>query len=290
MPRSQARTIIWLASYPKSGSTWLRSLLTAAMFPDEPLDINALIGGPMQIDRQLLDDQCGIDSAHLSYDELIPYRANLHHALAQNATTPLFLKTHDCFARSANGQCLFPAQASAGAIYIVRDPIDIVPSLAHHEGRDLAWTCARISDPAATLNKWPDKSAALLPEWMNSWSGHVASWMGQSEFPVCLVRYEDLHRKPQETLASVLGFAGLACSTNQIHRAIEACAIGRLQEQERQTRFREAAVSTRDFFRNGIVGDGRATMDAGTLERFCQDHGEWMARLGYPVSASALQD
>lgn len=290
MPKAQARTIIWLASYPKSGSTWLRSLLTAAMFPDEPLDINALVGGPMQIDRQLLDDQCGIDSAHLSCDELIPYRASLHHALAQEATGPLFLKTHDCFARSASGQCLFPAEASGGAIYIVRDPIDIVPSLAHHEGRDLAWTCARISDPTATLNSWPDTAATLLPEWMNSWSGHVASWMGQSELPVCLVRYEDLHRKPHETLASVLGFAGLACSTEHVYRAVEACAIDRLQEQERNNRFREAAVSTRHFFRHGIVGDGRATIDARTVEQLCHDHGEWMARMGYPAIASALQN
>lgn len=60
------RTIIWLASYPKSGNTWLRALLTAYLAPDQPLDLAALTGAPVQLDRQALDDACGIASAETS--------------------------------------------------------------------------------------------------------------------------------------------------------------------------------------------------------------------------------
>ena len=48
-------SIVWLASYPKSGNTWLRAVLTSYLRDDgEPASINALIGGPVASDRETL--------------------------------------------------------------------------------------------------------------------------------------------------------------------------------------------------------------------------------------------
>lgn len=283
------RNIIWIASYPKSGSTWLRCLLTASLFPEEPLDINRLIGGSHQLGRQALDDHCAIDSAHMTFEELIPYRAALHRSLAEEAGETLFLKTHNCYVPSDDGAGLFPQEASRGALYVVRDPVDIIPSLAHHEGRDLAWTMARLSDRDATLNRWPNKTSSSLPEWMDSWSSHVAGWLDQSEIPICLVRYEDLHRNGHDTLARVLEFCGVAHTPAKIDAAIQSCTMAQLKGKEARSSFREAAVSTRPFFRSGTIGDGYRTIGSEDLQEIWHIHGSQMARLGYgrkPVAAA----
>ena len=275
------RNIIWIASYPKSGSTWLRCLLTASLFPEEPLDINRLIGGSHQLGRQALDDYCAIDSAHMRFDELVPYRAALHRYLAEEAGEAMFLKTHNCFVPPKDGGGLFPQEASRGALYVVRDPVDIIPSLAHHEGRDLVWTVARLGDREATLNQWTDKTSTSLPEWMDSWSGHVASWLDQTSIPICLVRYEDLHDKSHATLARVLEFCGIAHSPATIDAAIRSCAITQLKDKEARSPFREAVSSARPFFRSGTIGDGHKTFGTHELQAFRRTHGSQMHRLGY---------
>ena len=278
---TDGRNIVWIASYPKSGSTWLRCLLTAIMFPEDPLDINRLIGGSYQLDRQALDDHSAIESANMSFDELIPYRADFHRSLAEQADGMLFLKTHNRYLGPDDNGVLFPGEISRGAIYVVRDPVDIIPSLAHHEGRDFAWTVDRLNDCGATLNRWPDKTSPSLPEWMDNWSGHVASWLDQTAIPICLVRYEDLHQNAHETFAKVLAFCGIATSAAQIDTAIQACALSRLKEKEISSPFREAVTSTRPFFRSGTIGEGHRKISSAALESILYNHIGQMERLGY---------
>lgn len=284
--RSSEGKIIWLASYPKSGNTWLRSLLTAYLLPDEPLDLQALIGGPIQLQRQVLDDHAAISSAEMGFDELLPYRSALHKSLTGAGEGTFFVKTHDAYARSSDGVRLLPPTASAGAIYLVRDPLDIVPSLAHHEGRDLDWTVARMADPQATLNQWPDRTSPSLPERMGCWSGHVASWLEQTDIPVLLLRYEDLHADPVAALTRVSGFSGLPIDTADIAHAVESCSLHRLQTLEHKSGFREAPSAERRFFRSGMVGAGQQQLSTDQRNRMIAIHKQQMERLGYDTQAN----
>lgn len=289
------RTIVWLASYPKSGNTWLRSLLHAYLYPDEPLDLNDLGGGPVHLARQTLDDYCAISSGEMLPEELIPYRAILHTHLAKQCTFPAFIKTHDAYTVGRSGQPLFPQECSAGAIYIARDPVDIAPSLAHHEGRDLDWTINRLADPHAALNQWTDKSSTALPEYTSGWSGNVASWFGQTEIPVLYIRYEDMHTDPASTLDQVLKFCSLQVDQSKIAAAVSACTFDALQRLEGARGFREKPSSQRAFFRSGKVGEGRATLSVEQQQSIIATHREWMEKLGYASevpteSRAGLQD
>lgn len=288
LPRATARddcTIVWLASYPKSGNTWLRSLLHACLDPDKTLDLNNLGGGPVHLVRQTLDDYCAISSGEMLPEELIPYRADLHMHLAMQCTFPAFIKTHDAYTLDRTGQPLFPTQTSAGAVYITRDPVDIIPSLAHHEGRDTQWTIDRLADPQAALNQWADKSSTALPEFTGSWSGNVASWLEQTDIPVLHIRYEDMHADPAEALQKVLDFCGLEVGQHRIAEAVAACSFDRLKRLESEQGFREKTSSERAFFRSGKVGEGRASLSVDQRQSIIATHREWMEKLGYSTEA-----
>ncbi|GAA4644399.1 sulfotransferase domain-containing protein [Pontixanthobacter gangjinensis] len=277
------RSIIWLASYPKSGNTWLRSLLTAYCYPDDEFDINALIGQQDPFDRQLLDDHAGISSAEMSDRELIPYQAQLHRHLAQHAQPPYFIKTHSACRVSHDGTHLFPAEASAGAIYIVRDPVDVVPSLAHHEGRDFDWTIARMADAEAGLDIWPNKGGLMVPQFMSSWSVNAQSWLDQNQIPVHLLRYEDLHGDTERHFADVLRFCAIEIDQSRLLAAVERCRIDRLQSDETKSGFNERPSSERPFFRGGRIGDGHKKLSKEQKIEVREQHASAIEELGYRV-------
>ena len=84
-------TIIWLASYPKSGNTWLRAILTNYLNQDkQPASINELIGGSGAVSRHEFDELLGLESSDLRPDESEQYRPLFYKLLASECTPPPF--------------------------------------------------------------------------------------------------------------------------------------------------------------------------------------------------------
>ena len=131
-------SIVWLASYPKSGNTWLRTFLTSYLKNDgTPASINELIG-PLVTSRALFDEYLGLPSSDLAPGEILRLRPLLHELLAAELPRPTFFKVHDACIHTAGGP-LFPRAATAGAVYLVRNPLDVAVSYAHH----LQWSIDR---------------------------------------------------------------------------------------------------------------------------------------------------
>nr|WP_161593754.1 sulfotransferase domain-containing protein [Parerythrobacter lutipelagi] len=275
------RTIVWLASYPKSGSTWLRALFTAYLCPDEPLDLNALLGAPSVFDRALLDDHAAIDSATMTLEELIPYQASLHRAFAGGGPQPNLVKTHSAFTENRDGTRLFPAEASAGAIVIVRDPRDVVSSYAHHEGKTKDAIIARMADEQAAQDCWADRISKAVPQRLAGWSTNVSSWLDQDHIPVCLVRYENLSAETEETFARALEFCGIAPDRSAVSAAVEACRFERLAAAEAKAGFSERPAGGRSFFRSGEVGGSKGELTADQERAVRSQHRATMDRLDY---------
>lgn len=285
-PRAEygpGRSIVWIASYPKSGSTWLRALLTASLCPDEPLDLNRLIGASVVFERAELDEHAAIDSAHHSIEELLPYQSHYHRAFARDLQGPVFIKTHSAFRSSPDGIDLFPCEASAGAILIVRNPLDIVGSYAHHEGKSAEAIIARMADSAACQDAWDDRISKALPQRVADWSGNVASWLDQSVMPVCLVRYEDMLDDTPAVLVKVLEFSGIGLDDHALQGAVEACSFARLSAAEARGGFVEKPSQMRSFFRAGAGGQGTRELTAEQASRVRSHHRAAMERLGYIV-------
>ncbi len=279
-PSSQS--IVWLASYPKSGNTWLRAMLTHLVDqPERSLDLSDLVGGAVAENRHAFDDICGIDSTEFSYSELSPYRSIFHHHLAAENRHPFFVKTHDMFVAGEGATPMFPAAASAAVIYLVRNPLDVAVSFAHHAVATVDTIIERMADPLAMLNQWPDRISPFLPVRLGSWSDHVASWTGQDDIPLLLLRYEDLLADPVGSLGRVVEIAGLKVTAAHCAAAVEATRFERLQAIERATGFIEKPANAPRFFRAGKSGGWRDVLSANQIERIVAEHGATMEQFGY---------
>jgi len=137
---------VWLASYPKSGNTWLRMLIAnVSADDDKPVDINDLSErGGIASARGSFDYLTLIDSGLLTHDEIDVLRPRVYEELASGAqddeydqptdAPPVrFVKAHDAYTLTSKGEPLLAgARGASGAVVIVRNPRDIVASLANH--------------------------------------------------------------------------------------------------------------------------------------------------------------
>ncbi len=165
---------IWLASYPKSGNTWLRMLIANLSAKDDtPVDINDLPErGGIASARGPFDYLTLIDSGLLTHDEIDALRPRVYEELASGAQDdeydaveappPVrFVKVHDAYTLTPTGEPLLAgARGADGAIVIVRDPRDVAPSLASHSGTQHRRGHPVHERPRGRLLQYQDQPAA----------------------------------------------------------------------------------------------------------------------------------
>lgn len=280
-----AGPIVWLASYPKSGNTWLRLLLANLAMPgDAAVDINAIDDrSGLAIARAEFDAETLLNSGTLTADEADLLRPRVLAVLAARTRSPCFVKIHDAWTLTPAGEPLLGRGVARAAIVLVRDPRDIAVSLSYHMGRSIDRTIAFMADPAAAFAARTDRQRRQLRQKLLGWGGHVASWLDQVEVPVHLLRYEDLTRAPVETLAAAAEFAGLAPERKAVERAVRHAAFVALQAQERARGFRERPKRMTAFFRRGRAGAWTDELDATQARAIVEEHHSIMDRLGYDI-------
>jgi hypothetical protein len=276
------KAIYWLASYPKSGNTWLRVLLANYRQPDgRPVGINHLPGS-IASSRELFEEGVGLDSSELSISEIGCCRPVAYRAVAGRLAAPTFVKVHDAWSRAADGTPIFPPEVSAGVIYIVRNPLDIAGSLAHHRGVRIGEAVEILCDEEARIADAADRLEAQLPQAVGSWSRHARSWIDESHLRVHVVRYEDMLADTPAALCGVLEFAGLSVDEARVAASVEAARFDRLQAQERAEGFVERSPrATRPFFGRGIAGGWRQDLSPDQVRALVFAHGDTMRRFGY---------
>ncbi len=274
--------ILWLASYPKSGNTWLRAFL-ANLLRDEPhpADINRLDFAPVAAARPLFDRAVGYEAADLSFDEVDRLRPEVYRYHAREAEDMICLKIHDAYERLADGQPIVPADATRGVIYVARNPLDVCVSWAYHLRHDhYEWTVAFMADPDACVAGNPKKGYPQLRQRLGNWSDHVRGWTA-SGLPLLVVRYEDMHLRPRETFRAIAAFVGKGDDPERVDRAVRHSDFKEMRRQEREHGFCEREAGTPTFFREGRIGGWRERLTEAQAMRIIRDHGDVMRRLGY---------
>jgi aryl sulfotransferase len=291
---------VWLASYPKSGNTWFRMLVAnLSAKGDLPVDINDLPErGGIASARGPFDHLLLIDSGLLTHDEVDCLRPRVYEELARGAQDDeydapqdlprtRFVKVHDAYTLTPKGEPLLAgARGADGAIVIVRDPRDVAPSLANHNGGGIDDAIAFMNDPDAGFCVRTRRQHHQLRQKLPGWSEHVASWLEQTDIPVHLIRYEGMQADTVGALRRALDFAGRAASEEEISRAVAFADFTQLQAQEREKGFREAPrpQAGGHFFRRGEVGAWRQELSAAQIARIESEHAPMMRRLGYALS------
>lgn len=278
------RGITWLASYPKSGNTWVRMFLAAYRNGGVALHPNAL---PSDLDAADISDEhyaavSPVALERLSRERLLSLRgAALLHVMAMAHVRPLVCKTHWQRCNFEHVE-VFPPALSDKAVYVVRDPRDVAVSFARWMGKDMDETIAIMGDSRTKLDGINVKA---LCSYLGTWSEHVASWASRED--TLVIRYEDLLATPTEVFMGLLAHIGIGIDENRVRQAVGAVSFDRLREMEGRGRFIETPEGVDSFFHRGQAGQWREALTAEQTARIEADHGDWMSRMGYLDDASS---
>lgn len=278
--------IIWLASYPKSGNTWFRAFLTNLIQDgDTPASVNELEARYLAASRTLFDEYSGVESANLLPHEIEQLRPRVYEAVVRveglKGDTPLMMKIHDACTCVTNGTPLVSSEATRGAIYFLRNPLDVAVSFAHHSACDIDCIIEKMADTSYSLKDRCDRIGNQFRQRLLTWSGHVTSWVDGLGTPLHLMRYEDMVRFPVETFTAAVRFVGLPDDPARIQKALRFSDICELQRQEQLHGFKEKAQNAASFFRKGQAGSWRESLTDHQVRRIIHDHRDVMRRFGY---------
>lgn len=271
-----------LASYPKSGNTWLRAFLASHLRDGQPIDLNTDLSRIGNLTaRRLQDFHAGLEHGDLTREEVALVRPVTSRRIAR--AQPGLYKTHDSnLVPPGAHEPAVPADAIDRVVCIVRDPRDVAVSLAHHFGWSLGASVDRMVDPAFTLGRSGSYLNANVEQWVSSWSAHAASWLDAIDIGLLPLRYEDMAAEPLESFTRLCRFLALDDAPHAVRRSLAASSFSTLAAQEARAGFRERLqASAAPFFRAGRAGGWRAELAPELAERLVGAHGRVMARLGY---------
>ena len=272
------KTIVWLASYPKSGNTWTRLVLANyLMNREEPLSINDItkfctgdasanayerVGGP------------GFDKLHPT--QHLQYRDLVLGQISANGADVNFVKSHNMNMPIFNVP-LFSPNMTRAATYIVRHPFDVTVSYARHFGM----TSSEAARSICNLNNTTKAVGKNVKQFLSSWSNHVESWVTTKSFPVHVMRYEDMKKDPVRAFGGLIEALDVSLDQDRLARALKFSAFEELQKQEMRDGFVEASQNTERFFHTGGSGQWQDVLTKEDQDLIRQANGPMMAKFGY---------
>lgn len=276
------RQIVWLASYPKSGNTWVRLFLQAYITGESDINNISVTFGDDAAGLYNIGD--GMSHPHEYTPEEIIYcrpmaLLRLVRLKLQDASNklPLIIKSHAPCA-NPNGIELLPEGMTRATVHIVRDPRDVVPSYATHFGMTID---EAIIDMGKRL-KVTKSSKQRVGGFLSSWDLHTRSFLDTQTHNIKTWRYEDLRHEPAKHFASILEHIGLQADKGRINMALDLCDISRLRKQEQDNGFREASPKAPgQFFGTGDVGGWRNKLTESQAVRINNAFERQMRKIGY---------
>jgi aryl sulfotransferase len=247
---------IWLASFPKSGNTWTR-LFLSALLQEKELDINNMATDGIISARNVIDSTLGINSAEIPEDSFLKYRSELYHKWAENHLKKEYLltKVHDgCILK---GHILFPPSITRGVIYILRNPFDMVASIANHNGITIKKAVKSLCNNEYTIANKKTNLNSQISQHLGTWSQHVEGWTNIHRNNLFLMKYEDMLNDGINTFSAAVRYLELDYTKEQIEKAIEEVSFKNVQKKETESTFKETPTKAERFFRNGKMGGWR---------------------------------
>lgn len=259
--------IIWLASYPKSGNTWLRSLIASYFYSKSGnFDFDLLNNIDQFPSAQFFERY---DHSFSTIDSTSGFWIK-EQTKINNDKKLRFLKTHNALCK-INSNVFTDQNNSLGGIYIIRDPRNVISSLSHHYQLNLSEALNFMTDTKrALIEKKNNRYLGFVP--ILSWDLHQDSWVNCKKFPILVIRYEDLELKIFETFKKVIQFIinisnlDISFDEAKARNSISSCSFEEMQNLEKSIGFKESIINKKTgnkitFFNLGKKNNFRKLLD-----------------------------
>ena len=277
--------IIWIASYPKCGNTWVRSLLSAYYFSKNGefnFDLLKNIKQFPSIDFF----QKKIDSIEEASASWIPIQKKI-----KETKKVYFLKTHNVFG-SYKGNDFTSPEYTLGAINIVRDPRNVLTSLMNHFSIKEEEALKLISNENRNLRDRNDQDNYATYSFISSWNNNYNSWKFTKNINKILIKYEDLENDIEKSFTKIIEFTNKIMrkdnkiNIKKLEKTIETTKFDLLKKKEEKEGFDEAIYSsdngkTKSFFNLGKNNDYKKLLKKETVQSIEDIFEKEMKELGY---------
>jgi len=285
--------IIWLTSYPKSGNTLLRSMISAYFFTQDGNFNFKTLNNINQFPDFKLFKNYGINTS--DHMEIVKNYINVQRQInIKDKNAIRFIKTHSGL-RNINGYSFTDLNNSLGAIYIVRDPRSVAKSYANHNQMSLERASDRMLEDKATLGglKNPINEADKILTHMGSWSSNYESWKVFKKYNrYLLIKYEDMIKNKEETFITILKFIHklldlkFSVDNNKLKNILKTTSFEYMQKAEKNFGFEESVKTKKDsekniFFKYGPKINTPETLPAAIKKKLEVSLKKEMEELGY---------
>jgi len=232
--------IVWLASYPKSGNTLLRSLLATYFYSKDGLFNFYLLKNIQYFPSYVFYKDLSVDISKDS--EVIQNYINAQKKFLKDKKKIFFLKTHSSFLK-VNNYNFTDLKNTLGAIYVVRDPRKVVVSYAHHFQMDIDRATNTLLNNSGVYEK-----NSKMKTFCGKWNFNYNSWKNFSSDKFLLIKYEDLINNKEKILKEILIFLNQLLKNKfelneaKIKKIISSTSFEKMKNLEKKNNFSEASV------------------------------------------------
>ena len=281
--------IIWLASYPKSGNTWLRFLIMSLIMKGKNETSLEHLSGIRQFPSSQQYKKLNVNNIdYLNLNEISNYWIEAQKIINSDRSIKFF-KTHNALCK-INNNIFTDLNNTLGVIYIVRDPRNVISSINnHYHHKDLEFSKNFIFDERKGIMIKSKFSDYALPQIIGSWKTHYNSWKNMKK-NYLLIKYENLIINPKKEFKKVTDYLqkllNINFSNSLINRAIELSSFDRLQSLEESKGFSESVIdpnsgTRKKFFNLGPKNDWNKILNKQISNEIEQKFQNEMTELGY---------
>ena len=275
--------ITWIASYPKSGNTWMKLFLKSYFSSEKKsFSINSKSDDFFNVETFPVSkkfNELNID--YKNFANIAKNWINMQSLINLNNKNN-YIKTHNAMC-SINNHDFTDNENTLGAIYIVRDPRDIAVSYSAFLDLKLDETIDFMLSPSC-FEEDIFENVRYKKSIMGNWAYHYKSWKNYNAREVIIIKYEDMLNDPKMTFLKVLSFLNkidnVKINKQKMTKAIDQTTFKNLQELEEKEGFDENP-SNRSFFRKGKKGEWKKILDKNQQQRIEKEFKNEMKELGY---------
>ena len=278
--------ILWIASYPKSGNTWLRSFISTYYFSNKDQFYFNLLKNIKQFPHEKFFSKKieSIENAIESWDK------SQENITKHKKIT--FLKSHSALTK-VNNYPFTTNKHSIGAIYIVRDPRNVISSLSNHYELTFDESFKFMTNKRKYLLNKKDMGNFSNFTFLGSWSNHYMSWKKNNLFNTYFIKYEDLENNTFDCFKNIVLFINKIMNydrkidTVRVQKIVESINFDKLKMKEDLYGFPEGVESKNNskinFFYLGKKNKWENILSEKQINLMNKEFGKDIKNLGYAI-------